>query len=50
MIFKTFEAKEIELKPKALFKALGEKLKTTDYKAKAAEMKEKRSIFSPKGG
>ena len=39
MIIKTFNAKEIELKPKELLKAFGEKLKTTDYKAKAAELK-----------
>ncbi len=41
MIFKTFEAKEIELKPKELLKALGQKLKNTDYKAKAAGIREK---------
>ena len=38
MIIKTFDAKEIELKPKELLKALGRKLKETDYKAKAAEI------------
>ena len=41
MIIKTFDAKEIELKPKELLKALGKKLKETDYRAKAAEIKEK---------